>query len=76
MFSVLGLSDQAIHDAHGYRGLLADRHGLGAAASRPEPWMNQCPPCRRDAAPVSERRDPRRPHRVSLALLLIRLLWR
>src|SRR2546427_11963923 len=28
VFSVLGLSDQAIHDAHGHRGLLADRHGL------------------------------------------------
>ena len=52
VFSVLGLSDQAIHDAHGHRGLLADRHGLGAAASRPESWMTQCPPGRRDAAPA------------------------
>src|SRR5207249_12076317 len=33
VFSVLGLSDQAIHDAHRHRGLLADRHGLAGRRS-------------------------------------------
>ncbi len=75
VFSVLGLSDQAIHDAHGHRGLLADRHGLGAAASRPEPWMprsslfSSSSPRRRFSSGIARRRSCRHTCRPSMSMV-------